>query len=285
MKRMIGLILALALALGLCACGSKAETAPAEEVPVEEVPTWQEQYDLGLRFLSEGNYKEAIIAFEAAIKIDPKLPEAYVGLADVYTAQGDTDKAMEILRQALEALGENESLSAALEALQPAGPQPLEGYPKTERSDFGDEYTIFEYDEFGRLTRSTSYTTADDAVIDYWEYTYEGIVSETNQYGWREVKEEAFKSNGTLRTRREYLYTPGSTAVVSRESFFSDTRTTVREFPYTMQSPVHYIVNTGYRSDGHEEYALIWERDLDTKQILKESWVGTDGTVFPPDAF
>lgn len=46
--------------------------------------TWQEQYDLGVRYLSEGNYEEAIIAFTAAIEIDPKRAEAYVGRGDAY---------------------------------------------------------------------------------------------------------------------------------------------------------------------------------------------------------
>ena len=41
--------------------------------------TWQDYYDLGIRYLSEGNYQEAIIAFTAAIEIDPKLTDAYMG--------------------------------------------------------------------------------------------------------------------------------------------------------------------------------------------------------------
>lgn len=49
-----------------------------------EVLTWQEQYDLGVRYLSEGNYEEAIIAFTAAIEIDPKQAPAYVGRGDAY---------------------------------------------------------------------------------------------------------------------------------------------------------------------------------------------------------
>ena len=39
-------------------------------------PTWQEQYDRGVRYLEDGNYEEAIIAFTAAIEIDPKRAEA-----------------------------------------------------------------------------------------------------------------------------------------------------------------------------------------------------------------
>lgn len=52
--------------------------------------TWQEQYDLGIRYLSEGNYEEAIIAFTAAIEIDPKLAPAYVGRGDAYILSGET---------------------------------------------------------------------------------------------------------------------------------------------------------------------------------------------------
>ena len=40
--------------------------------------TWQEQYDLGVRYLNEGNYEEAIIAFTAAIEIEPNNPNGYL---------------------------------------------------------------------------------------------------------------------------------------------------------------------------------------------------------------
>ena len=63
------LALVLSLMLFLTACG-KSQTGS----------TWQEQYDLGVRYLSEGNYEEAIIAFTAAIEIDPKQPDTYIGL-------------------------------------------------------------------------------------------------------------------------------------------------------------------------------------------------------------
>lgn len=87
MKRFVALFMVFVMIFST-ACGKKTST-------------WQEQYDLGLRYLSEGNYQEAIIAFSAAIEIDPKQAESYIGLADVYTAQGDIEKARNLLLEAL----------------------------------------------------------------------------------------------------------------------------------------------------------------------------------------
>ena len=132
--------LTVALLICLCACG-QGTTGQAGST---EQMTWQEQYDLGVRYLEEGNYEEAIIAFTAAIEIDPKQTpayvgrgdayvlsgetednltaaqadyekaieldetnaEAYLGLADVYIRQGDYEKALEVLQQGLEKTGD-----------------------------------------------------------------------------------------------------------------------------------------------------------------------------------
>ena len=167
MKKRIVSILAFLLVL-LTACGQAA-------------PTWQEQYDLGVRYLSEGNYEEAIIAFTAAIEIDPKRAEAYIGLADVYTEQGDAEKAAEILERAIEAIGEVGSLTEALknigtnmdeEAIDKAL-EPLEGYPKEERYDNDNgAYSIVNYDKFGQMIGRTQYN-ADGTISHKEEREYD----------------------------------------------------------------------------------------------------------------
>lgn len=77
----------------------------------QKVLTWQEQYDLGIRYLSDGNYEEAIIAFTAAIEIDPKQALAYVGRGDAYisyaqqlatSGSGLSDKAQEMYKNAIQ---------------------------------------------------------------------------------------------------------------------------------------------------------------------------------------
>lgn len=86
------MLLIIAIGVFLCGCG-----ALSPKRADDTTSTWQEQYDLGVRYLSEGNYEEAILAFSAAIEIDPMRSEAYIGLADAYVGQGEYDKALEIL--------------------------------------------------------------------------------------------------------------------------------------------------------------------------------------------
>lgn len=120
MKRIICLFLSLCLMLSLAACGG----SKAEEFPAEDALAWQEQYDLGIKYLSDGNYEEAIIAFIAAIEIDPKLPDAYRKAAEAYEATGDIDSAIAILEQGVSATGDTSlteylnSLSSALSVAQ-----------------------------------------------------------------------------------------------------------------------------------------------------------------------
>ena len=79
MRKLGCFFLILILGLNLISCARSTEAQ------------WQEQYDLGVRYLSEGNYEEAIIAFTAAIEIDPKRAEAYVGRGDAYIGSGETE--------------------------------------------------------------------------------------------------------------------------------------------------------------------------------------------------
>ena len=154
MKRVFSYVLALSLLFGLSACGHSAGNQSETQGL-----TWQEQYDLGMRYLSEGNYEEAIIAFTAAIEIDPKqapayvgrgnayvlsgeteenltaaradyesaleldeaLAEAYLGLADVYIRQGDYKKAQEVLGRGINSVNDAKTLEELLKEIELLG--------------------------------------------------------------------------------------------------------------------------------------------------------------------
>ncbi len=86
------------------ACGSKDSGGTQNQ----EQMSWQDQYDLGIRLLSEGKYEEAVLAFRAAIQIDPKNVDAYLGLADVYVAMNNGQAAADVLRQGWKSVGESD---------------------------------------------------------------------------------------------------------------------------------------------------------------------------------
>ena len=108
MKRIAAWLLVLALLLGLAGC-SKAQR-------------WQEQYDLGMRYLSEQNWVEAVLAFGEAIRIDPNRPEAYLGRGDAYRGrggEGDLEAALADYAMARQ-LAEEDETGAAADTLRAA---------------------------------------------------------------------------------------------------------------------------------------------------------------------
>lgn len=143
LKRVICLFLAAAL-LCLGGCGAKKANR-----------SWQEQYDLGVRYLSEGNYEEAVLAFEAAIEINPKRPEAYAGLADAYLAVGDDAAAKDALDRGFAATGDERLKNR------------LEGSSSAEGTLFQGPYLAPEDVEFLGMTLEDASTLAlADGVYD-----------------------------------------------------------------------------------------------------------------------
>lgn len=164
------LVILLALAM-LAGCASSNASAALKE------------YDLGVRYLSEGNYEEAVISFTKAIEIDEKYADAYLGraqayeslgtedylvnarqyyAADIYWEQGKAKQAEQILNDALASLGGDEMLSdkpAQLQGATSSGTSTgSESFPRTDTQYFYDgRYQVDGYDANGNWIKSTKY--------------------------------------------------------------------------------------------------------------------------------
>ena len=64
----------------------------------------------GIKYLMDGQYEEAILAFDKAIKIEPKTTEARVYQAKAYVGNEEFDKAVEVLEEAQNIAIKNEEL-------------------------------------------------------------------------------------------------------------------------------------------------------------------------------
>ena len=201
-KRIIALILALVLTLAACATADRPLTA-------------QELLDLGEKYLLEQDYEQALVQFTKLIELEPMNPRGYTGAAEAYVGLGNTERAVKILQQGqgqINSLSITKMLDDILsqiengtptpeasqpafdgnvstpqveqtEELQPSGanhvPQPLDGYPKTERRDFDASdnedaaaYVITEYNQYGNRINATYYNRSD-AATQMNEYFYD----------------------------------------------------------------------------------------------------------------
>ena len=157
--------------------------------------TFQDYLDLGDKYLMEANYEEAIVAFTKAIEIDPKQAAAYGKLADLYLITGETEKAVEILKQGYENTGD-ESLRKRAEELET--PEEPEFTPTVNASVYPGTMTVeiyaaasfigymgkdvYTYDEIGRMISCD------------W-YDFDGSIVETNAWSY---DDEAGKTYGTF---------------------------------------------------------------------------------------
>lgn len=88
--RLIGIFLIAAMTAG---CGKSVEQQIAE------------QMELGRKYLAEASYEEAIIAFNQAIELEPKMFEAYIGIAQSYEGLNEYGEISRILDQGIQNIG------------------------------------------------------------------------------------------------------------------------------------------------------------------------------------
>lgn len=66
---------------------------------------YKKQIELAQRYLTEGDMEQAIVAYRAAIEIDPRNPDTYDALADIYIGEEQWSAAKETLLAGVEATG------------------------------------------------------------------------------------------------------------------------------------------------------------------------------------
>ena len=247
------------------------------------VSTWQEQYDLGIRYLSEGNYEEAIIAFTAAIEIDPNRAEAYVGRGDTYVGSGETEENLFAAQADYEEairLDETNTdawlgladiyirrgeYDRALEILQ-------EGLEQSGAQEITDKITEIEggtyTDSMGNLRRRNGYD-ARTGESWYQIFSYDELSRETGVTGYDASGNQVnhadvvYDENGNR--IKDYTGTQGSVDIYPRTCEYDEAGNLIRRNHY-------------HNSDGSLSFYMRFEYDDQGNQV-KQSYYTPDDVL------
>ena len=264
MKKIISLILSLVMMLSFAGCGQKASAA------------WQEHYDLGLKYVSEVKYEEAILEFTKALEIDPKRAPVYIALADVYLRQGDYTSAQSALDKASSERAASDELTRTIEKMEqiytPASTEQTGGftlYPNgnafDENAEGIDVYVVYTYNIFGDMIRAETYTR-DGKLYNYAVYTYD--------LNRRTTRVERYNADGEIESYDTYGYYDGKVRV----DVYSNDGALMGYYIDTLDARGNRIRHESYNPDG--SMIQYWDDEYDengnnTRHIVH--WA--DGTL------
>lgn len=227
----------LCVMLAFTGCASKTES-------------YQDKYDLGVKYVSEGNYEEAIIALNAAIEIDPKQAAPYLELADIYIKKSDIDNAKSTLYAYRDQVGEEvflDSISGDEDLINGMGAVSEDrvdmgtdgGYKITYGNILGNTIRIEWYltsgplcridyfDNMGHLTCREGYDTdgnctvkslfdSDENETEQWDYVSNTYIKNEYVNGLIVNYEFYDLSEGTQNTKIEYEY--GANGILTQKT-------------------------------------------------------------------
>ncbi|WP_295635341.1 tetratricopeptide repeat protein [uncultured Intestinimonas sp.] len=244
--------------------------------------SWQEQYDLGVRYLSEGNYEEAILAFTAAIEIDPSRAEAYAGRGGAYIASGETE---ENLATALADYEADDALETLREAVEHTDdPAVAEKLAEMEGGTFTDSaglrrrvnhydgvgelssYSLYEYDTEGHILQESSYDPSG-ALIQY--VLHEWSNGKHSKVSW-------YWPDGTLDIYNTYEYDSNGAILVERH-YTGDGELNGYTI-YERNEEGFTIRNDFYDADGNLHSYSTFEYDINGNQT-RYTYHNADGTI------
>ena len=106
-----------AAGIGIVAATKAVAEQREEEQRQNERRELREQLKMAERYLEEMDYEQAVVAYQAAIEIDPKNIDAYLGLAEAYIGLNDYESAIDALQSGADET-ENDDIQERLEELE-----------------------------------------------------------------------------------------------------------------------------------------------------------------------
>ncbi len=236
----------------------------------------QKQLDLGQKYLEEINYEEAVVAFKAAIEIDPMSVDAYLGLVEVYIRTGDFDTALEYAKKGYEMTGD-ERLKEKIDIIESGNITASNGW--TMRESYYDAdgallgYLVYQHGEQGRIEWVSSYN-ADGSLINEINVQYNEKGEKIVGYGMHNDGLTGKRSPFKI----EYEYDTAGNAIVTRYYDVDDgTLGTYEETEYDTAGNV--IASRVYDADDTLQGYSKYEYDT-AGNVIADRHYDADGTLY-----
>ena len=220
----------------------------------------QSQLDLGQKYMQEGNYEQAVAAYLAAIEIDDRCTDAYIGAARAYEAMGDVDSAVSILTAGLEKTGDSELETILEEIVFASGVYiiDLENQSDREMAEQLYQYILQNPDDARGYAEFAEFylgmgelEAAKDVANTGYDRTGDVLLEEI--IGW--IEDAEGETSGEDETNNDVETTlEGDTADIIANNANADVNSRLEEFLYAPEK-VDTAFTDMYKTAGAESYA------------------------------
>lgn len=258
-KKAVSMILAItALAMVFTACDK--DTSPSDVDKNMLSSTVNNVFEAGIDLYNNGDYEEAVMILENAVRKNPERAEIYIALADAYVAVDRGNYAVTALKKSLDVVENKDAVNNKIELLKKRGygDSSIVDILKEEKFD-ADNNLIYSmeyfYDDFGKIIKKTS-QNSDGKCLKKIVYKYD----KNNLL----IKETTYGADKSYQGHNEYSYNDNKLldhrVVVNNTGRF--------EFQYTYNNNVLSSVAFGHElGEGRYEYTYD-----DKGNMIHEKW-------------
>ena len=209
------------------------------------------QLALAEKYMSELNYEAAILAYKAAIEIDPKCEDAYLQLLDLYIAMEAYDMAEEVIAQAENNLDDEIILAMREKTNTLLASADTEADNKSENTNQKENET------------TTVATTKSEPYLRYMQatsYDSEGNVTS--------IKKEEYDTDGNI--INTIFYDANGTAYRSEEYQYDNNDNLIMSARYDENK--NLTSKTEYDSNGNQLSAISYDENGDIEQHTENTY-------------
>lgn len=221
---------------------------------------FQDQLDLGEKYLDEMDYEKALVAFEAILDIDPKNADAYLGIVEVYIRTSEFEKALAYAQEGYEVTGD-ERLKEKIKMIE-SGTITASNGRKMKLSGFDGDGNLVYWHEYTYNLKgkqaSVAVYNAQGEQKQYLELTYDEEDRPMISYGWDSME-------GTI-SKREVQYGDNH----KRQIYYEGLSDIVARYAeIDTDSDGNVLKTVWYDADGNVTSILVYEYDSEGNQTKK----------------